>query len=201
MLRDNNAIEKAVAKRSTFSIHESQHGKTLMADFGNNAIHNSWPLRSFKDLLDTCDSVLISTRFPTIFILDVMFLISTASLEREVLLTTSKISKRGFEVLKRLGLSGHGRQPSEASIIAEDRHTYISEKHNHTIDLCSALTVTEMKVLFYLSHGLNNTRIADSLSRSYHTIKNHKLNIVRKSGLDHCNQLFELILQIRQSFY
>ncbi|MCU0448423.1 MAG: LuxR C-terminal-related transcriptional regulator [Bernardetiaceae bacterium] len=54
------------------------------------------------------------------------------------------------------------------------------------------LTRTERQVLDLIAKGLRASAIAEVLCRSYHTIKNHKANIVEKWGLKGVEELYEV---------
>jgi DNA-binding NarL/FixJ family response regulator len=62
------------------------------------------------------------------------------------------------------------------------------------------LTLTELKIIRLISHGLTSKEIADKLSIHYRTVENHRTNMCRKLDVDGASALLRFALNNRGAF-
>jgi DNA-binding CsgD family transcriptional regulator len=134
--------------------------------------------------------------------LELAYFVIFLSRRTSVLISSDHWLKPFSSFLKRIGLSGMlCYQPAANSFTIYD-YTFIAHKDSRfpeILDSLKELSIAEIEILFFLSIGYSNTKISGILCRSYHTVKNHKVNIARKAGLDGCSQLPYFASQLRDA--
>ncbi|MBT1699136.1 helix-turn-helix transcriptional regulator [Fulvivirgaceae bacterium PWU4] len=146
----------------------------------------NWVPQTYSEGLPKKENLIIKCSLPSLFILDIFYLIISERRTHTVLLMIESISEEGLRFVKQLGVQ---------DVIDQDAKTKtnsMSHVTNPYFNQIIKLTTTEIGVLYLISKGFTNHQLANFLSRSYHTVKNHKINIVRKIGLNHCSELVEL---------
>ncbi len=159
------------------------------------------------------DCVAIRSNFHNISLLETVYTAVDLLKQYKVLFSTSGITQAGAGFLRRIGITAivsesnvfsfienfirQSQVPffTSADILRKDPATGAKKTPPYFFDF----TAAEIEVLYLISRGCTNPQISSKLNRSYHTIKNHKANIVRKAGLDGCNQLPALAVQLQNA--
>lgn len=79
---------------------------------------------------------------------------------------------------------------------SENKLVYPKPKEKHTSEL-SQLTPRERDILSLMSNGYKNQEIADRLSISFHTVRTHRKNIMRKMN---CKNIVDLVQLSKSGF-
>jgi DNA-binding CsgD family transcriptional regulator len=134
--------------------------------------------------------------------LELSYFVIFLSRKTSVLISSDHWLKPFASFLKRIGLSGILCYQPAANSFSIYHYTSIGVKDGRfpeILDNLKELSIAEIEILFFLSIGYSNTKISGILCRSYHTVKNHKVNIARKAGLDGCGQLPYFASQLRDA--
>jgi hypothetical protein len=185
---------------------------TEITPFGDSAINGS--VVDFKkhkngilrcntgeifDALMRSETIIINCCFPSSFVIDIIYFIVVLSQRKELWLSIDNITNHGLLFLKKIGLKGltcnHPTLNCQWGVDTKITKDQSVEKARFLFNL----SAIEVEVFYFISKGMNNGQIAEWLDKSYHTIKNHKINIVRKTGLEHSYELPELITVLNQS--
>ncbi len=163
-----------------------------------------------------CSNILIHCKFSNHNLLQVLHFICCLSKSKNVILITDQITSKGLSILKKykvkavfagengfldvcnfLNAANNGQctiLKNNVSISNADSAYGSSE-----LDIVHNLSIIEVEILYYVSMGLTTSQISSHLFRSYHTIKNHKVNIARKAGIEGCSQLFKLVKDLENA--
>lgn len=149
------------------------------------------------------DFVLLTFRCHTKPFLEISYFVIFLSRKTRVLISSDPWFKPFTLFFKKIGLYGmlYHQTATDAFSIYDD-HIDVADKDYRfpeVLDSLKELSVAEIEILFYLSIGYSNSKISGILCRSYHTVKNHKVNIARKAGLDGCSQLPYFASQLRDA--
>jgi DNA-binding CsgD family transcriptional regulator len=147
------------------------------------------------------DYILLTFHCHTRPFLEISYLVIFFSRKTRVLISSDSWFKPFTSFLKKIGLYGILYQPTTETFNIHD-YAPAADKDSRfpeALDSLKELSAAEIEILFYLSIGYSNTKISCILCRSYHTVKNHKVNIARKAGLDGCSQLPYFASQLRDA--
>lgn len=146
------------------------------------------------------DFVLLTFHCRTKPFLEISYLVIFISRKTRVLISSDPWFKPFTVFFKKIGLYGMLHHHTADNVFNIYDHTSDSDKDcrfPEALDSLNELSVAEIEILYYLSIGYSNAKISGILCRSYHTVKNHKVNIARKAGLDGCSQLPYFASQLR----
>jgi len=173
----------------------------ILVDFKTSEGHSHISTKNFYERLTDKDVLVIRCSLPSAFIVEIMMLIVKTSRHHRVVVWVDEISSDAFRVLKVLGLTELFLNQFTVSAEKFQYPRIITDlNQSNTGEQVINLSITEFEILYLISKGFKNAQIAALINRSYHTIKNHKTNIIRKTGLDHCYQLIELVNDLKLNF-
>jgi DNA-binding CsgD family transcriptional regulator len=151
---------------------------------------------------DNLDYVLLQLKCQTKSLLEISYLVAFFSRKNRVIISTERSFESFASFFMKIGL--HGALVDQTTINTFNGFNQMpsngKQSHYPDSDLLNSLkelSAVEIEVLFYLSIGYSNSKISAILCRSYHTVKNHKVNIARKVGLDGCGQLQNFVYRLR----
>jgi DNA-binding CsgD family transcriptional regulator len=174
------------------------HGYII--DYNNQHPESGTNIEKATGIFTDSEIIILKCYFPSVFVLDIIYFIITFSPKKRILLSIEQITSEGLKFLKRVGLNGL-LSDDPALLKYYPCTTMIKNVSGHleSIELLVQLSLIEIEILYLISIGMNNPQISDFMNRSYHTTKNHKLNIVRKLGLDHTYDILEFVNTLKRS--
>jgi DNA-binding CsgD family transcriptional regulator len=166
-------------------------------------------LKSLLKNNNTSSIFLVNEPFAHSMLLEALYIIIQCVRHGTTYIGTDKISADVTVFLRRLGVQG-----IVASYEADKPWRELEFNNRCSINISTSvkqvertnknelfyynLSPSEIEVFYFISIGLTNPQISDLIHKSYHTIKNHKINIAKKTGLK-SNELLALSLQIQHT--
>jgi DNA-binding NarL/FixJ family response regulator len=124
--------------------------------------------------------------------------------QTRIIILTMYAQKAFLEEIVRIGVDGcllksnSGQELTEAIERVMDGKSYYDRIHAFVVEkdeaFQSKLSKREMEIVKLLAEGLTSIQIADKLFIAEHTVKTHRKNILRKTGVTNTSQLVQFAL-------
>ncbi|MDJ1505757.1 helix-turn-helix transcriptional regulator [Xanthocytophaga agilis] len=162
-------------------------------------------INHYLSSLNPSNLVTVKCNFPRHNFLEVLYIMLQLAKRLQIAFISNSISDEGIHFLKKHKVTGVFSVNELLNDIAASRRRranqfYLSNfiQYNEPAlpnDLCSFLSLSyvEIKILYLFSRGLSNRQLTSKINKSYHTVKNHKSNIIRKIGIDGSDQLMQYV--------
>ena len=121
-----------------------------------------------------------------------------------IIILTMYAQKSFVEEIVRIGVDGcllksnSGKELAEAIERVMIGKSYYDQIHEFVVDKEDAyeskLSKREIEIVKLVAEGLTSTQIAEKLFIAEHTVKTHRKNILRKTGLSNTSQLVQFAL-------